>query len=115
MGAVERELLRPSGGVARYEGDLYGGRMNSWIICTLWLAQWHAAVGNFERSLELLKWCADRAHPTTCLLPEQVADDGSPRSVLPLTWSHAAFALAVMEYLFALGKKEGLCELDPTG
>ncbi len=112
MEAVERDLSRPSGGVARYEGDLYGGRMDSWIICTLWLAQWHAAVGNFERSLELLKWCADHAHPTTGLLPEQVADDGSPRSVLPLTWSCAAFALAVLEYLEALGKSEGRCDLE---
>jgi GH15 family glucan-1,4-alpha-glucosidase len=115
MEAVEGVLLRPSGGVARYEGDLYGGRMNSWIICTLWLASWHAAVGNFKRALELIKWCADHAHPTTGLLPEQVADDGTPRSVLPLTWSHAAFVLAVLEYLFALGKKEGVCELEPTG
>jgi len=113
MEAVERELSRPSGGVARYGGDEYGGRMNSWIICTLWLAQWHAAVGNFQRSLELIKWCADHAHPTTGLLPEQVADDGSPRSVLPLTWSHAAFVLAVLEYLAALGKREGKCELHP--
>lgn len=115
MEAVERELSRPSGGVARYEGDRYGGRMNSWIICTLWLAQWHAAMGNFERALNLIKWCADHAHPTTGLLPEQVADDGSSRSVLPLMWSHAAFTLAVLEYLAALGKKEGRCETGPTG
>jgi GH15 family glucan-1,4-alpha-glucosidase len=115
MVAVERELSRPSGGVARYEGDLYGGRMNSWIICTLWLASWHAAVGNFERALELISWCADHAHPTTGLLPEQVGDDGSPRSVLPLMWSHAAFALAVLEYLEALGKSEGRCRLGPSG
>ena len=107
MEAVERDLSRPSGGVARYEGDQYGGRMNSWIICTLWLASWHAAVGNLERALDMIKWCADHAHPTTGLLPEQVADDGSPRSVLPLTWSHAAFVLAVLEYLEALGKRVG--------
>lgn len=108
MEAVERELLRPGGGVARYEGDEYGGRMNSWIISTLWLAQWHSAVGSLDRALELIGWCADRAHPTTGLLPEQVADDGSPRSVLPLMWSHAAFVLAVLEYLEALGKKGAL-------
>jgi GH15 family glucan-1,4-alpha-glucosidase len=44
-----------------------------------------------------------------------VAEDGSHRSVLPLTWSPAAFTLAVLVYLFALGKKEGVCKLDPTG
>ena len=115
MEAIERELSRPSGGVARYEGDQYGGRMNSWIICTLWLASWHAAVGNFERALELIRWCADHAHPTTGLLPEQVADDGSPRSVLPLTWSHAAFVLAVLEYLAALREKEGKRDPGKTG
>jgi GH15 family glucan-1,4-alpha-glucosidase len=89
--------------------------MNSWIISTLWLAQWHSAVGSLDRALELIRWCADRAHPTTGLLPEQVADDGSPRSVLPLMWSHAAFVLAVLEYLEALGKKERLCELGQAG
>lgn len=106
MEAIERELKRPSGGIARYLHDTYFGYMNSWIICTLWLSQWHSAVGNLDRALELLKWCAAHAHPAG-LLPEQINDRGNPVSVLPLAWSHSAYVLAVLEYLQALEKKEG--------
>jgi GH15 family glucan-1,4-alpha-glucosidase len=105
MSAVERGLMRPSGGISRYAQDRYQGFMNAWIICTLWLAQWHIAVGNMDRALELINWCAGHAHPTG-LLPEQIADDGSIPSVLPLMWSHAAFVLAVLEYLQALERQQ---------
>jgi GH15 family glucan-1,4-alpha-glucosidase len=106
MEAIERELKRPSGGIARYLHDNYFGYMNSWIICTLWLSEWHSAVGNLNRALELLDWCASHAHPAS-LLPEQVDDKGRPLSVLPLAWSHSAYVLAVLEYLQALEKGEG--------
>lgn len=106
MEAIEHELLRPSGGIARYLHDSYYGYMNSWIICTLWLSQWHSAMGNLERALELLVWCATHAHPSG-LMPEQIDDRGRPLSVLPLAWSHSAFVLAVLEYLQALAKTEG--------
>ena len=105
MEAIERELKRPSGGIARYLHDNYFGYMNSWIICTLWLSKWHSAVGNLSRALELLDWCASHAHPAG-LLPEQVDDKGKPLSVLPLAWSHSAYVLAVLEYLQALEKTE---------
>ncbi|NPV61377.1 MAG: glycoside hydrolase family 15 protein [Methanotrichaceae archaeon] len=105
MSAVERELTRPSGGLCRYSQDCYQGLMNAWIICTLWLAQWHISLGRLDRALALISWCAGHAHPTG-LLPEQVADDGSFRSVLPLMWSHAAFVLAVLEYLQALERQQ---------
>lgn len=106
MEAIEQELIRPTGGVARYHQDRYYGYMNSWIICTLWLAQWHTACGNLKRALELLEWCAAHAHPTG-LLPEQVDSEGKPWSVLPLAWSHSTYVLAVLEYLQALEKTEG--------
>lgn len=106
MEAIERELKCPSGGIARYLHDTYFGYMNSWIICTLWLSQWYSAIGNLDRALELLDWCAAHAHPAG-LLSEQVDDRGKPLSVLPLAWSHSAYILAVLEYLQALEKKEG--------
>ncbi len=108
MNAIEEELTRPSGGIARYMHDSYFGYMNSWIICTLWLAQWHIAVGNLERAMELIEWCTDHAHPSG-LMSEQVADDGSPLSVLPLAWSHSAYVLTVLEYLKAVAKTEPIC------
>jgi len=103
MRSIERELITSSGGIARYEGDNYQGYMNGWIICTLWLAQWHIAMGNLARALDLINWCADHA-ASTGLLPEQIGYDGTPRSVLPLMWSHCTFVLAVMDYLAALTK-----------
>lgn len=106
MEAIERELKRPSGGIARYLHDTYFGYMNSWIICTLWLSQWHSAIGNLDQALKLLEWCADHAYPTG-FLSEQVDDRGKPLSVLPLAWSHSAYILAVIEYLQALEKKKG--------
>lgn len=109
MNAIEEELLRPSGGIARYTHDSYFGYMNSWIICTLWLAQWHIAVGNLERAMELIVWCTNHAHPSG-LMPEQVADDGTLLSVLPLAWSHSAYVLTVLEYLKALAVKQPICE-----
>lgn len=105
MEAIERELKRPSGGIARYLHDTYYGYMNSWIICTLWLSQWHSAIGNLDRALELLEWCASHTHPSG-LMPEQIDDKGRPLSVLPLAWSHSAYLLAVLEYLQALENKE---------
>jgi alpha,alpha-trehalase len=106
MEAIERELKRPSGGIARYLHDSYYGYMNSWFICTLWLSQWHSAVGNLSRALELLDWCAAHTHPAG-LMSEQLDDKGMPLSVLPLAWSHSAYVLAVLEYLQALEKREG--------
>jgi GH15 family glucan-1,4-alpha-glucosidase len=103
MNAIEKDLMKPSGGIARYTGDNYQGYMNSWIICTLWLAQWHIAIGDLVRALELISWCADHSL-STGLMPEQVDDNGIPRSVLPLMWSHCTFVLAVMDYLAALEK-----------
>ena len=101
MRAIEKELSRPSGGIARYANDCYQGYMNSWIICTLWLAQWHIAIGNLASAMELIHWCANHSHRTG-LMPEQISDDGTPRSVLPLMWSHCAFVLAIMDYLDAV-------------
>lgn len=109
MKAIERELLRPSGGIARYMNDSYHGHMNSWIISTLWLAQWHIALGNPGRALELIAWCSRNTHPTG-LMPEQIADNGSFRSVLPLMWSHSAFVLTVLEYLEAWRQKSCLAK-----
>ncbi|MDI6897781.1 glycoside hydrolase family 15 protein [Methanocella conradii] len=103
MNSIEKELCRPSGGVARYTGDGYQGYMNSWPLCTLWLAQWHIRRGRLDKALGLMEWCVRSSAPTG-LMPEQVGDKGEPLSVLPLAWSHSTFILAVVEYLDALKK-----------
>ncbi|HEX2066717.1 MAG TPA: glycoside hydrolase family 15 protein, partial [Candidatus Thermoplasmatota archaeon] len=70
--SVESRLWSPQhGGIARYEGDQYYGKENPWVICTLWLAQCHLALGNHGRCRELIEWAAAQAGPTH-LLPEQI-------------------------------------------
>ncbi|MBI4287313.1 MAG: glycoside hydrolase family 15 protein [Chloroflexi bacterium] len=112
MRDVEERLWCPDcGGVARYEGDPYlrvrhdssAPPGNPWIICTLWLAQWHIAkaesVPDLGRAKELLGLVCQRALPGG-ILPEQVNPvDLSPLSASPLTWSHATYILTVQEYV----------------
>lgn len=99
------------GGIARYQNDYYhqverGDTRrvpgNPWIICTLWLAQWHieraSSRADLEQALPLIEWASDRAFDSG-ILPEQCHPyTGAPLSVSPLTWSHAAYLLACLRY-----------------
>lgn len=107
------------GGVARYVGDRYqradeaaGLPGNPWIICTLWLAQWHIAraadSNQLREALPLLEWVAAHALPSGVLAEQIHPFTSRPLSVSPLTWSHATFVAAVMEYLRKLEKTD-LC------
>jgi GH15 family glucan-1,4-alpha-glucosidase len=95
------------GGVARYEDDYYfqvskdvkkvAG--NPWILCTMSIAQWYASraksAADLQKAIDILVWATQRALRSG-VMPEQVDPyDGHPLSVSPLTWSHAAYALAV--------------------
>jgi len=99
------------GGLARYENDYYHqvtdkdiGSVpgNPWFVCTLWLAQWHIALAkNAEElnpALDLLRWTAARALPSGVLAEQVHPYTNEPLSVSPLTWSHAAFVSAFLEY-----------------
>ena len=108
----ERLRVRtPIGGMARYEADYYFRRSddfgrvpgNPWVICTLWMAQYHIArattVEDLNPALDCLLWAAQRAAESG-ILPEQVHPyTGEPLSVAPLTWSHAEFVSATLDYL----------------
>lgn len=97
--AVESRLWSTMhGGISRYEGDQYYGKENPWIICTLWLAQCHLALGNRARCKELIEWCAATASPTHLLAEQIDADTGDHTSVTPLVWSHSTFIEAVHDY-----------------
>lgn len=97
----------PIGGVARYENDYYHQVSrevdkvagNPWIICTLWVAEWHAArareLSELHRAIEGLVWTVQRSLPSGVLAEQIHPHTGAPLSVSPLTWSHAAFVEAV--------------------
>ena len=108
MNAIEQKLANNGiGGVARFENDGYmreseGIVGNSWIICTLWLAEHKIAIGEFDAALKLIEWVADQALPSG-VLPEQVDPiTGKHLSVSPLTWSHSTFVATVVSYISKL-------------
>src|SRR5690606_32089767 len=93
--AVERLLTTPDvGGIKRYEDDIYVGG-NPWILTTLWLSHYRFATGDVKEGRKHIQWALD--HRTeTGLLPEQIdKNTGETAWVVPLTWSHAMFILAV--------------------
>lgn len=113
MKAVEESLTNAGvGGVARFENDGYmreseGIVGNSWVICTLWLAEYKIAIGEFESALKLIEWVADQALPSG-VLPEQVDPiTGKHLSVSPLTWSHSTFVATVISYVSKLKELDG--------
>jgi GH15 family glucan-1,4-alpha-glucosidase len=113
MAAVETSLLNRTryGGVARFENDDYmrgpnGAPPNSWIITTLWLAEYYIAGAvtrdDLAKALAILEWTAERSL-SSGVLPEQIDPlTGEHRSVSPLTWSHSTFVATVQSYLSRL-------------
>jgi len=100
------------GGLARYERDAYHQvdgndpqRVpgNPWFICTLWWSQYlivrTRSGDELEEALRILEWVADHALPSGVLAEQVNPHTGEPLSVSPLTWSHASFILATLEYL----------------
>jgi len=110
MGSVEHLLWSRTdiGGVARFEGDGYmresdGIIGNSWIICTLWLAEYYIAKArtpdDLDRAVKLLEWTVGQALPSG-VLPEQIDPiSGKHLSVSPLTWSHSAYVACIHSLL----------------
>lgn len=92
---IERLLTSPKiGGIRRYENDNYIGG-NPWILTTLWLSHYRTLQGRYEDARSLLDFAVKHVTPSG-LLPEQVdRDTGETAWVVPLTWSHAMFVLAV--------------------
>jgi len=113
MNAIKNRLWVKTGvgGLARYEGDKYHSAAddisnvpgNPWFICTLWLAQWYIAkaknMNELKEAIPILQWAASRALPSGVLAEQVHPFTNQPLSVSPLTWSHAAFVAAVLEYL----------------
>ncbi len=104
-------LKTPTGGCARYQGDLYQrtedspGEIpgNPWFIATLWLAEYYIDRAENRQQLHAavpyLEWCVKNALPSGVLAEQVHPLNGSPLCVSPLTWSHSAFAWTVLRYI----------------
>ena len=110
MDAIHSRLLNNTSisGIIRFEDDSYMRESapappNSWIITTLWLADYYIASAkhktDLEKALNILKWTVDRALPSGVLAEQIDPITGEPRSVSPLTWSHSTFVATVNSYL----------------
>jgi glucoamylase len=113
MQAIQQQLWVKTdvGGVARYTNDHYHQVSqdisnvpgNPWFICTLWLAEWHALMAKhldeLKPALDILEWVAAHALPSGILAEQVDPYTGQPRSVSPLTWSHAAYVSTVLTTL----------------
>jgi GH15 family glucan-1,4-alpha-glucosidase len=101
---VESVLLdqAPIGGSPRYEHDHYfesqpAFQGNPWIVTTLWIAQYYIRVHNFERAAYYVNWSIVHALPSGVLSEQLNPNDGSPKSVAPLVWSHAELVNTILD------------------
>jgi GH15 family glucan-1,4-alpha-glucosidase len=113
LAAVEtlEATFLPQKGLPRYENDYYYRVSdtipgNSWMITTLWLAQYYLETNQTKKANELLSWV--RAHAgETGILPEQINPfDQSFVSVAPLTWSHAEYVATLLDTIANEGGHE---------
>lgn len=105
---IESTLRVPgaSAGYVRYENDNYY-RMhespNPWVICTLWMAQYHimkaASLQELQPAYEILEWTCSHATKSGVLAEQMHPDTREHLSTAPLIWSHAEFVITVDEYL----------------
>ena len=95
---VNEQLWRPgAGGVGRYESDYYRDG-NPWMLATVWLGLAAQQRGKTEIAKKCWQWTLDHCSPEG-LLSEQIdPKTGKPSWVMPLTWSHAMYALAVHQF-----------------
>lgn len=107
------------GGYARYENDIYHRVSeklpgNPWFITTLWLAEYYISTATDKEGLsgaiDIFEWCAAHALSTGILAEQIHPHNGKPLSVAPLTWSHAAFVIAINKYLEKLDSL-GICKM----
>lgn len=103
LAKIERDIVRPGGGVYRYAADTYYGG-GEWVLLTAWLAWAYLELGRRDEAVRLMDWIRAQATPDG-LLPEQVCDHllaasyyagwvqkwGDP--ALPLLWSHAMYLI----------------------
>lgn len=95
-------VTKEAPGIPRYENDYYhradpASLGNWWIITSLWLAQYYHLIEQPERVMAVLSWVKGLTD-TSGILPEQLdPNTGAPRSVAPLTWSHAEYVSTLLD------------------
>lgn len=95
-------LSDESPGLPRYEYDEYHridthSLGNTWVITSLWLAQYSLEVHDQPQAMAILDWL-DRNVGAANMLAEQIdPSSGAPLSVSPLVWSHAEYMATLLD------------------
>lgn len=100
---IERDIVRPGGGVYRYLADTYYGG-GEWLLLAAWLGWAYCELGRVEDARRMKAWVEAQALPNGDL-PEQVCanaldpsyiqpwTDRWGESACPLLWSHAMWLI----------------------
>jgi GH15 family glucan-1,4-alpha-glucosidase len=100
---IERDLLRPGGGIYRYAADTYYGG-GEWVLLTAWLAWVYVEMGRIDDAQTLYDWIQAQARDNG-ELPEQVSDyvltasyypqwtEKWGEAACPLLWSHGMYLI----------------------
>ncbi len=118
MQKIEQELTNKTGGLCRYKDDFFKRNKNhhynneisgnTWIISTLWLANWKIDISKTKKDLnqakKLINWITSQAN-SAGIFPEQIDPfENKPISVSPLTWSQASFIDTVQRFSIKYNK-----------
>ncbi len=105
--------VKTSGGIARYQNDLYQRREDSfnitgnpWIITTLWLADYYIKINNLDKANELIQWVIKHSEASGILSEQIDPVSGTPISVSPLIWSHSQLIITLINYKNAIDKNK---------
>jgi len=99
VGAIEKDLHLPDGGVYRYKEDVYYGG-GEWILLTAWLGWYYTMTGKKTQARQMLKWIESSAAQNGDLAEQVSGHLLAPSQykswvekwglvASPLLWSHA--------------------------
>ncbi len=98
----------PAGGIARFTDDDYYQVVktapgNPWIITTLFYGEYLIARAKTKQDLDrvrdIFSWVVKHAQPSGVLSEQMHPDTGMQIGATPLTWAHASYVTAVLQYL----------------
>jgi len=99
--AIERKIVE-YGGVQRYEKDFYDGwtregtlrrkGAGAWPLLNFWMSIYYAIRGEKEKAKRYHEWVLN--HLESPYIPEQIFGNTLQKSVCPLVWAHAMFAIS---------------------
>ena len=100
INAMEKKIVE-DGGVYRYENDAYDGWVQdgrlrfkgagAWPLLNFWMAIYYAKRGEKEKAEKYQEWVLNRLDSP--YIPEQIFENELQKSVCPLVWAHAMFAI----------------------